>query len=174
MFDVSWTDPARETVGERRNRKEQNGGPSRKQNVISRKSSMRSSKSSSETAGKPSLLNIFSPGPSKKANVERTALPSKLNQEDANDRRTSSYTTGSETSGNELSSTTATTRDSATEASEGRDCHSDTEQSNPSEGQCHLLDDFFDNANMIISPRISVLWMDWEVHADRLELERRH
>jgi hypothetical protein len=150
-------------VGERRNRKEQNGGWARKQNGLSRRSSMRSSKSS-EAAGKPSLLNIFGPGTSKKPTSDRPGLSSKLHLEDANDRRTSSYTTSSETSGHELSST-ATTRDSANELFEGRDSHSDTERSNPSERQYHLfsylgIHNLHDKADSIISSRISILWMD--------------
>lgn len=163
MFDVSWTDPARETVGERRNRKEQNGGSTRKQSGISRRSSMRSS-NSSETAGKPSLLKILSPSTGKKV-LDRAGLQQKYHLEDANDRRLSSYTTGSETSGLELSSTTTTTtttRDPENEFFEGRDGHSDTEQSNPSERQyhLHLIHDSRHKTNSDISSRLSLLWVD--------------
>ncbi|KUJ21433.1 uncharacterized protein LY89DRAFT_577391 [Mollisia scopiformis] len=131
MFDVSWTDPERETVGERRTRKEQNGGSSRKQNVISRRSSMRSSKSTeSPAAAKPSLLNIFGSG--RKPAIDRAKSQSKLYSEDVNDHRVSIYTSGSETSAPESFGLPAT-RIASNSFFDGRSSHSDTEQSNPSE-----------------------------------------
>lgn len=124
-------------MGDRRNRKEQNGGSSRKQSGVSRRSSMISSRST-ETTGKPSLLNIFTSG-SRKPKSERGGSQANNRPEDGQQRRTSSSTTtGSESSGQDLSSTAATTRDSAIEVLEGRDCPSDTEQSLPSERQYYL------------------------------------
>ncbi|CZR67390.1 uncharacterized protein PAC_17289 [Phialocephala subalpina] len=135
MFDVSWTDPAKETVGERRTRKKQNGGSVRKQG-LSRRSSMRSSRSAESS--KPSLLNLF--GQSRKP-LERGVSQSKLASEnfastsklpeESKNQRLSTYTTGSESSAHELPGT-STTRIPENEFFEGRES-SDAEQSNASE-----------------------------------------
>lgn len=64
MFDVFWTDPKRETVGQRKTRKEQQGTNGRKTPILSRGTSIRSSNSSGLNLGhtKPSLLNFFGGG----------------------------------------------------------------------------------------------------------------
>jgi len=109
MFDVSWTDPARETVGQRKTRKEQEvaNGTSRKTPDLSRRSSIRSSNSSGSTFGhkRPSLFNIF--GSTRKDTPSRvgyrTQTPTQSVAEPVNNsRRLSSYTADSDSSGHEL------------------------------------------------------------------------
>lgn len=134
MFDVSWTDPARETVGERRNRKEQNGGSVRKQSGLSRRSSVRSSRSS-ESVTRTSLLNLF--GPSRKTTLDRARSQSKLHPEDATDRRASSYTTESESSVHESPDTSTQTQVGTDAFFESRNSNSDAEQSSLSEREYH-------------------------------------
>ncbi|KAF8853647.1 hypothetical protein BDZ45DRAFT_598261 [Acephala macrosclerotiorum] len=138
MFDVSWTDPAREIVGERRNRKGQNGESVHKQS-LSRKSSTRSSRSAEST--KPSLLNLF--GQSRKPALERAVSKSKLAPgdfdrtvskypEENNDHRLSTYTVESESSAHELPGTSRI-RTPPNQFFESRNSQSDTDQSNASE-----------------------------------------
>lgn len=98
MFDVSWTDPTRETVGQRKNRKDQ------QTNRLSRGSSVRSSNSSgsqsqSQSQNRPSLLNLFgSSSHSTKKGLKRTESHPKLPTQPAEDqstktsRRISSFT----------------------------------------------------------------------------------
>ncbi|KAK0109916.1 hypothetical protein ONS95_002587 [Cadophora gregata] len=113
MFDVSWTDPARETVGQRKSRKEQEAtnGTSRNTPGLSRGSSFRSSNSSSSTFahGKPSLLNFF--GSSRKGAPSRagyrTPTPAPLVEEPLdNSQRHSNFTVDSDSSGHEVPGTT--------------------------------------------------------------------
>ncbi len=114
MFDVSWTDPTRETVGQRKTRKEQEvaNGTSRKSPALSRRSSVRSSNSSGSTFGhhKPSLLNFFSG--SRKETVSRFGYQAESQTAQASDagepqsRRLSSFISSSEFSGQDLPGTT--------------------------------------------------------------------
>lgn len=113
MFDVSWVDPTRETVGQRKNRKEH----SISARNVSRRSSIHSSGSGStespSTKTKPSLLNIF--GSVKTPSLSRTGShpkSSSLRVQDASkaSRRISSYTVTSDTSTQEFSDPTSTPR----------------------------------------------------------------
>ncbi|KAH7409443.1 hypothetical protein BKA64DRAFT_705208 [Cadophora sp. MPI-SDFR-AT-0126] len=112
MFDVSWTDPARETVGQRKSRKEQEAaiGTSRKPPGLSRGSSLRSSTSSGSTFRhkKTSFLNLF--GSSRKEIPSRvgyrTDTPAQPIEEPISDsQRLSSSTANSNSSGHELPGT---------------------------------------------------------------------
>ncbi|TVY82785.1 hypothetical protein LSUE1_G004967, partial [Lachnellula suecica] len=110
MFDISWTDPARETVGQRKTRKEQ-----QQANGTSRAASIRSSKSSasSQTQAKPALFSLFGSG--KKGGLTRTNSHSKLSittneQSSKSSRRISSYTVTSDTSARESIGPSTTTR----------------------------------------------------------------
>ncbi|KAL5327096.1 hypothetical protein ACEPPN_004787 [Leptodophora sp. 'Broadleaf-Isolate-01'] len=113
MFDVSWTDPARETVGQRKTRKEQESanGTSRKTPGLSRGSSLRSSNSSGSTFGqkKPSFLNLFGSSrkeaPSRVGYRSHTPAPT-IEDPVSNSQRLSDYTVDSDSSGQELPGTT--------------------------------------------------------------------
>ncbi|TGO86160.1 hypothetical protein BPOR_0329g00070 [Botrytis porri] len=102
MFDVSWTDPTRETVGQRKHRKDQTS-------TRGSSPSIRSSKSSDSSKSiKHSIFGFFGGGNKKiSAPVAVTSpkQPSKVS------RRTSSYTSTSETSTStqEVRETTTTT-----------------------------------------------------------------
>ncbi|TVY32649.1 hypothetical protein LSUB1_G007787 [Lachnellula subtilissima] len=109
MFDISWTDPTRETVGQRKNRKEQEA------NGLSRGTSIRSSQSSesAQSQAKPALFSLF--GGSRKGGLRRSGSHSKLSalrteQSIKASRRISSYTVASETSRSELPGQAITTR----------------------------------------------------------------
>ncbi|PVH88962.1 hypothetical protein DL98DRAFT_648271 [Cadophora sp. DSE1049] len=113
MFDVSWTDPGRETVGQRKTRKEQEAanGTSRKTPGLSRGSSFRSSNSSGSTFGqkKTSILNLFGSGrketPSRVG--YRTQTPAQPVEEPVSySQRLSNCTADSDSSGHELPGTT--------------------------------------------------------------------
>ncbi|KAL2074556.1 hypothetical protein VTL71DRAFT_8334 [Oculimacula yallundae] len=113
MFDVSWTDPTRETVGARKNRKQQEAvnGTSRKTPGLSRVSSVRSSNSSGSTFGqkKPSLLSMFGSSrkdaPSRAAYRTKTPAPA-IEETPEDSQRLSTCTAGSDSSGHALSGTT--------------------------------------------------------------------
>ncbi|CAG8959218.1 hypothetical protein HYFRA_00012576 [Hymenoscyphus fraxineus] len=99
MFDVHYTDPSRETVGQRKIRKES------KTSEISRGSSIRSSNSSesSQSHTRPALLSLFGGGSSKRGALTRTGSQSKLSALKNGDaskasRRISSYTVASDSS----------------------------------------------------------------------------
>ncbi|PBP16261.1 hypothetical protein BUE80_DR013067 [Diplocarpon rosae] len=108
MFDVSWTDPDRETVGQRKIRKEQEiaNGTDGKSQGLSRRSSIRSSESSGSNFNqKPSLLNLF--GSSRKDGGSRTGHRSRFPNAPATDpayasKRLSSFTGETDYSGPEL------------------------------------------------------------------------
>ncbi|KAH7360390.1 hypothetical protein BKA65DRAFT_183757 [Rhexocercosporidium sp. MPI-PUGE-AT-0058] len=110
MFDVSWTDPARETVGQRKFRKEQEAGngTSRKTPGLSRGSSLRSSNSSGLTFGqkKPSLLNLFSSNDASRVGYRTQTPAPKTEYPISNSQRLSSYTADSDSSSRELPATT--------------------------------------------------------------------
>ena len=97
MFDVSWTDPTRETVGQRKNRKDYQA------NGLSRVSSIRSSNSNetSQSQIRPSLLNLFRSGSaSSKQTIPRSGTQPKLSGLRAEEsvkasRRVSNYTVAS-------------------------------------------------------------------------------
>ncbi|KAH8784454.1 hypothetical protein BGZ57DRAFT_818917 [Hyaloscypha finlandica] len=113
MFDVSWVDPTRETVGQRKNRKEH----SISTRSVSRRSSIHSSGSGStespSTKTKTSLLNLF--GSVKTPSLSRTGSHPKISSLRAQDaskapRRISSYTVTSDTSTQEFSDPTTNPR----------------------------------------------------------------
>jgi hypothetical protein len=146
MFDVSWTDPSQESVGQRKTRKDQHS------NGISRGSSVRSTGSSESRASKaskvsrgsdstpiqsrPSLFSLFAGN--KKGALTRNgsqSRPSIL----ANDkivkasRRISSYNAPSEPTSPQA---TTMTRIATNEEGSGRDsCNTDTDISSPSDGR---------------------------------------
>ncbi|APA10294.1 hypothetical protein sscle_06g050640 [Sclerotinia sclerotiorum 1980 UF-70] len=107
MFDVSWTDPTRETVGQRKHRKDQ-------ASTRGSSPSIRSSNSSDSAKSiKHSIFGFFGSGNKKisapaavtspKSPAFRTEQSSKVS------RRMSSYTSTSETSTQEVRETTTTT-----------------------------------------------------------------
>ena len=109
MFDVSWTDPTRETVGQRKARKEQQSTDrlSRKSSTVSKKSSLRSSNSSGPVfvQHKPSFLGVFGSG--RKESASRTGYYAKDSIQTPpakapRFRRLSSFTAISDSSGQEL------------------------------------------------------------------------
>lgn len=134
MFDVSWTDPERETVGQRKSRKDQHG------NFRSHTPSIRRSTSVdlSSRQTKPSLLTLF--GGSKKAALARTGSHSKLSALSTENttkasRRVSSYTIAStDSSSLEVSEITTTTRIPTRNFFSGGPYQSDGEHSSPSDG----------------------------------------
>lgn len=112
MFDVSWTDPTRETVGQRKHRKDQTS-------TRGSSPSIRSSKSSdSNHSVKHSIFGFF--GTNKKISVS-TATAAVISptspkspafrteQSSQVSRRMSSYTSTSDTSTQEVRETTTTT-----------------------------------------------------------------
>jgi hypothetical protein len=103
MFDIHFADPTRETVGQRKSRKEN------KASGLSRGSSLRSSKSSDSAVGhvKPNLLNLFGSSHTKKGDLTRDGSHSKLSvlrtgEASKSSRRISSYTVASESSVNDF------------------------------------------------------------------------
>ncbi|CZT50540.1 uncharacterized protein RSE6_11547 [Rhynchosporium secalis] len=113
MFDVSWTDPARETVGQRNNRKEQEAvkgnGARKKTSGLARAPSIRSSNSSGSVFGQKtsSLLKIFSSSSSRKDVTSRagyhTQTPASTIEElPKNTQRLSICTSGSDSSGHAI------------------------------------------------------------------------
>ena len=146
MFDVSWVDTTRETVGQRKNRKEQSS-KSQSSRSISRRSSIHSSTSGSTaspstTKARPSLLNLFGSvktpplpqiGPNPKTSSLRAEEVAKAS------RRISSYTVTSDTSSQGLSGTTTSTRFPASGFFTGSFLSDD--HSTPSEGMfAHRLE----------------------------------
>jgi len=108
MFDVSWVDPARQTVGQRKTRKVHS-------TTASRRSSFHSSNSTESPPNKtkPSFLNLF--GGAKSSSLTRTGSHPKLSalrvQDDTKEtRRLSSFTAASETSTQEFTGAAAATR----------------------------------------------------------------
>jgi len=133
MFDISWTDPTRETVGQRNNRKEQQA------NGVSRGTSIRSSQSSesSQTQAKPALFSLFGGG--KKGGLRRSGSHSKLSalrheQSNKASRRISSYTVTSETSTYGPPEPVTTTRIPVNGFFAGPPYNADGPQSSSSEG----------------------------------------
>ena len=166
MFDISWTDPTRETVGQRKNRKEQQA------NGISRGTSIRSSRSSksSQSQAKPALLSLF--GGSKKGGLRRSGSHSKLSvlrneQGTKASRRISSYTVASGTSKSEPPGPAITTRIPVNGFFAGPPYNADGPQSSSSEGMLtvyasnQLTDKFF-------SVRVCVFRMDWALSSYRV------
>jgi len=101
MFDVSWSDPRRETVGQRKNKK------NLQSSALSRRSSIHSTRSSEASSlhTQPTLLNGFG---GKKQTLSRTRSHSKLVSSPPEDALEASTRTSSNTEGSshELSSTT--------------------------------------------------------------------
>ncbi|KAF7879474.1 hypothetical protein EAF04_000670 [Stromatinia cepivora] len=107
MFDVSWTDPTRETVGQRKHRKDQTS-------TRGSSPSIRSSNSSDSSKSiKHSVFGFFGGGNKKiSAPVAVTSPKSpefRTEQSSKVSRRMSSYTSTSETSTQEVRETTTTT-----------------------------------------------------------------
>ena len=141
MFDVDWIDPGRETVGQRRNRKDQEA------NGLSRASSIRSSRSSDSTPGQPQppLFGFF--GSKKKSLLKRAASNSKLpaqgtEQNNTASRELSTYTAVSEFSVAERPKTGATTTNRNSEDAQNADVffsgppyNSGSDQSDYSDGK---------------------------------------
>jgi hypothetical protein len=135
MFDVSWTDPTTETVGQRKNRKnlESRGLP--------RRPSIHSTSSSEAPSVQtiPSFLNVFG---GKKQALSRTRSNSKVSShtEDFIEASTGAlnYTARSEGSGHKLSSTIAELP--ANGYFTGGPRQSDAEQCSLSDGMFQLLD----------------------------------
>jgi len=138
MFDVSWTDPTRETVGQRKSRKDQHA------NSLRQTPSIRSSRStnSSQVVAKSSLLNLFTGG--KKGDLTRTGSQPKLSalrpesSKSKASRRVSSYTVASDSSSHDVSiptTATTTTRIPVNSLFTGGPYQSD-ERSSLSEGTC--------------------------------------
>jgi hypothetical protein len=97
MFDVSWTDPTRETVGQRKHRKEsKDHHADAKQQIRPEKGS---DASGSSSQNRPSFLNLF--GGTGKTNMVRSGSHSKLStlrndeKQLRASRRISSYTISS-------------------------------------------------------------------------------
>jgi len=136
MFDVSWVDPTRETVGQRKNRKE-NSSTARSISRSSIHSSGSASTDSPSTKSKPSILNLF--GSVKSPTLSRAGSHPKLSglrTQDATkaSRRISSYTVTSDTSTHEFPDpATTSTRFPANGFFNGPYLSDD--QSTPSEGK---------------------------------------
>lgn len=109
MFDVSWTDPTRETVGERKNRKESRHNQG---NDLEKISSSRGSNSNGyHSQNRPSLLTLFGVNGSisnNKKGLKRSGSHSRLSTSRSEEkvskasRRISSYTVDSASSEPEL------------------------------------------------------------------------
>lgn len=101
MFDVSWVDPARETVGQRKNRKEQ------QYNGQSKGSSTRTSFYSDYPGTPQQWPSMFTLSNSHKKGLRRSGSHSKLSalrteQSAKSSRRMSSYTITSDSSTQEI------------------------------------------------------------------------
>ncbi|KAJ8065324.1 hypothetical protein OCU04_006014 [Sclerotinia nivalis] len=107
MFDVSWTDPTRETVGQRKHRKDQTS-------TRGSSPSIRSSNSSDSSKSiKHSIFGFFGSGNKKISAPAAVTSPKspefRTEQSSKVSRRMSSYTSTSETSTQEVRETTTTT-----------------------------------------------------------------
>lgn len=107
MFDVSWTDPTRETVGQRKHRKDQ-------ASTRGSSPSIRSSNSSDSAKSiKHSIFGFFGSGNKKISTPAAVTSPKspafRTEQSSKVSRRMSSYTSTSETSTQEVRETTTTT-----------------------------------------------------------------
>lgn len=97
MFDVSWTDPTRETVGQRKHRKESKDHHTNEAQQVRYEKGSESNGSFSQN--RPSLLNLF--GGTSKTNIVRSGSHSKLStlrndeKQARASRRISSYTISS-------------------------------------------------------------------------------
>jgi len=174
MFDVSWNDPSRETVGQRKTRKD------KKSNGVSRGSSVRSSESSGSRASKaskasdattahskPSLFGFF--GGTKKPPVARSGSQSRLSALNTNteqnvkaSRRISSYIPPEPSSPQPTTTTRITEHDDFV----NRHSYHDTEMSSPSDGKQPLRSRCWTDI-----ARLSLFGMDWTIKQDRLFLE---
>jgi hypothetical protein len=140
MFDVDWVDPTRETVGQRKSRKDQQS------NGFSRSSSIRSSRSSDSISNqqKPSLLRLFS---SKKPDTGRAASNSKLavqgnESNHKSSKRMSTYTVTSDTSIQEMPKLTVAASRRSANANDffaGPPYNADSDRSDPSDGMLYIL-----------------------------------
>jgi hypothetical protein len=175
MFDVSWTDPSRETVGQRKSRKDQ------ETNGLSRESSIRSSRSSDSTPPqtRPSLFNILNG--SKKETLHRSGSHSKSRSKTSSFRsdhpsksatRLSSSAAKSHPSNQESPEEPATTT-TATRIpvngffSRGSSYNTDAEQSSSSEGRRGLHYQLC-IANISVRRRICLFRMDRALSCDRV------
>lgn len=144
MFDVSWTDPARETVGQRKHRKEQDA------NAATRAPSIRSSQSarSSKSQSRSSLFSFF--GSNRKDGLTRTGSHSKIihlkhEDNDKASRRMSSYTVSSEPIADETSG--SSTRIPINGYFAGQSCGTDS-RSTSSYGTITALYNFYQSADI--------------------------
>lgn len=140
MFDVSWTDPSRETVGQRKNRREQ------QTNGLSRGSSVRSSGSSASRASKgsdsapshsrPSLFGFLGGKKSALARSGSQSKPSALSNDKSvkESRRISSYNVMSESSSPQTAKTTARIQTNDFFAGSSQ-YQAETDVSSPSDGK---------------------------------------
>lgn len=160
MFDVSWTDPTRETVGQRKHRKDQ---------TCTRESSpsIRSSKSSDSSKSiKHSIFGFF--GTNKKISapvavaspISPKSPPLRTEQSSKVSRRMSSYTSTSETSTQEVRETTTTTitRIPVNGFFSTVPSYQESERS-PSDGEC-----FSTGIDLkLILTRIHFFWLYWKI-----------
>jgi hypothetical protein len=122
MFEVSWTDPERETVGERKNRKQQRSACSPRNGP----------RVPSQPSGKPASRNVFSPNPRKsalsRAKQSRSSSTLRVNSTTAARKQsTCSCTTSSDSSFQETPRTSTTTLPESSFFSDSY--HSDDENS---------------------------------------------
>jgi hypothetical protein len=115
MFDVAWTEPVRETVGQRKNRKEHHNnspGPSRAGSRPDRAPSILSSRSGdsvrSPTQSKSSFLNFFGPNSRKHAGLRKPSTGTLRADSASTGRPSSSYTLDSTVSTESVDTPTPT------------------------------------------------------------------
>ncbi|PQE03083.1 hypothetical protein CJF31_00002935 [Rutstroemia sp. NJR-2017a BVV2] len=174
MFDVSWTDPTRETVGQRKNRKDQASSTRQSSPSIRSTKSDDSSKSikhsvfgffgSSKKSSPPAPVPVTSPKLSPFRGEQSTS--SKIS------RRMSSYTSTSESSTQEVRETTTTTitripvkgfyigptyQDSEQSPSDGRSAGTQSSWSSMADGtKNHLIQPLSPNSFVTQSTEVTV------------------
>lgn len=170
MFDVSWTDPTRETVGQRKHRKDRTSTRGSSPSIHSSKSS------DSSKSIKHSIFGFFGGGNKKEkvsAPVPVTSPKSpafKTEQSSKVSRRMSSYTSTSETSTStqEVRETTTTTitRIPVNGFFSTVPSYSESERS-PSDGRfyCTAVD-----FRLILS-RIHLFWLYWKISRHQVIME---
>lgn len=165
MFDVSWTDPTRETVGQRKHRKDQTS-------TRGSSPSIRSSKSSDSSKSiKHSIFGFFGSGNKKISAPVAVASPKlpaiKTEQSSKVSRRMSSYTSTSETSTStqEVRETTTTTitRIPVNGFFSTVPSYQESERS-PSDGKFHFTDI---DLELILS-RVHFLWLYWKIRRNQV------
>lgn len=165
MFDVSWTDPTRETVGQRKHRKDQ-------RSTRGSSPSIRSSKSSDSSKSiKHSIFGFFGSGNKKISAPVAVTSPKppaiRTEQSSKVSRRMSSYTSTSETSTStqEVRETTTTTitRIPVNGFFPTVPSYQESERS-PSDGEFH-----FPNIDLeLISSRVHFLWLYRKIRGNQV------